>query len=62
MMGIRACWTCPRISVIGQRIASCATHRFFATARAGLDTVIWGGGSINVAPEVAREEAVPLAA
>ena len=35
---------------------------FFATARAGLCTVIWGDGSINVAPEVAREEAVPLAA
>lgn len=32
-----------------------------ATARAGLGTVIWGDGSIDVAPEVAREEARPLA-
>lgn len=35
---------------------------FFATARADLGTVIWDDGSIDVAPEVAREEAVPLAA
>lgn len=31
----------------------------FATARAGLGTVIWDDGSIDVAPEVAREEATP---
>lgn len=35
---------------------------FFATARAGLGTVIWGDGSIDVAPEVAREEATSLGA
>ena len=32
---------------------------FFSTARAGLGTVIWGNGDIDVAPEVAREEAIP---
>ena len=34
----------------------------FATARAGLGTVLWGDGDIDVAPDTAREEAVPLGA
>lgn len=31
---------------------------FFKTARQDLGTVVWGDGNIDVAPEVAREEAV----
>lgn len=31
-------------------------------ARAGLGTVLWGDGDIDVAPDTAREEAVPLGA
>ena len=34
----------------------------FATARAGLGPVLWGDGDIDVAPDTAREEAVPLGA
>lgn len=34
--------------------------KMFATARAGLGTVVWGDGEIDVAPEVAREEALPI--
>ena len=30
----------------------------FATARAGLGTVLWGDGDIDVAPDTAREEAL----
>lgn len=32
----------------------------FKTARAGYGTVVWANGDIDVAPEVAREEAVAL--